>query len=200
MELSMNMEIIDGRVAAGDLPWRADGLLGDQIMVMPGVPLSGAGLADHWDIGRQLRRSIRTARTLVAEYARAGGLRDPEAIAEFSRSCVSRALKKTFPLSRGEDIAALCGEALRIAAERFGLGLSPPVRHSGQAAASARKAAAGRAAGTQNIFVPRQIPQVMPPQPLGELPALLRPKAWRRVASVTVQWCTGVASRLRGGY
>lgn len=178
----MNVEII----ACG-----ADGLLVDEVVVMPGAPLKGVDAAD----GEQVQGWIRRARTIVAEYARAGGMRDPEAIAEFSRSCVGQALRG---MDRGKVPAALCAAAVRIAAQRFGLGV--PSSRRRPSAARAKKSSAVRAAGRQSIFVPQQTPQAMPPQPLGELLPVIQPRAWRRLASAAVAMWTGVATRTRDGY
>jgi hypothetical protein len=178
-------------------PRRVDGLLVDQIMVMAGVPLRSAAVSDECDIEHRLLRSVRRARTIVAEYARAGGMRDPEAIAEFSRSCVGESLEKS---DVRQAPATLGAEAMRIAVERFGLGALSQVNNSRLVTDPATKASEGPGDGSRNIFVPQQTPQVMPSQPLGELPTLMQAKAWRQYANVAAGWFTVVASRLRRGY
>lgn len=176
---------------------RPDGYLVDEIVVMPGLALPDIAVIDDGEAGHQLQRLIRTARTIVAEYARAGGLRDPEAIAEFSRSCVGRALTKA---RRRKGRATLCEEAMRVAVRRFGLGISRSLSQGQgrRAFTPAQKAAHRLAASPQNIFVPRQTPQAMPLQPLGELPPLIQPRAWRRLVGTAIGRCMVVAFRLRG--
>jgi hypothetical protein len=140
----------------------------------PGVPATGrAPTAKRLSV--ELDRAVRSARTSVAEYARALGMRDPEEIVKFTRYCVRRALGRSPSRSsasglvkRSLDAAAA---AVGINARRTQTASAIGVQKAAPAGDSADETTARSTPRTVS-FVPRAKRRSMPRQPLGEMPAL----------------------------
>lgn len=105
---------------------------------------------------------LRTAaHSLVADYARAHGVRDPDLLARFARRCVAAALAEI-----GEESPS----ARRLEHGALGVAMDQLERHRLQRDADTL---AGR-----NV-APAERPAVMPPQALGELHPVADPEHWK---------------------
>ncbi|WP_197527630.1 hypothetical protein [Posidoniimonas polymericola] len=104
-------------------------------------------------------------RTLVADYARAHGVRDPDVLAGFSRQCVAIAHQSLEQRPDGEHDdphGRLEREAVAIAMQHL--------------SCSDGDAALGRL--SRRDVAPAERPAAMPPQPLGELHPIVNPEKW----------------------
>jgi hypothetical protein len=137
---------------------------------------------------------VRIARIGVAEYARANGMHDPEEIVAFSRQCVQAAVARL----GGAAADKLADEALKAAAACFGvIDAADPAPRRAAMEGPVGEAVGGFLPSTSAAIkrLPRPVPeehrQVMPPQPLGDLPEIVPREVWRSAFRAVKSWLAG---------
>lgn len=129
--------------------------------------------------GNYSAETVRTVRIGVAEYARAGGMRDPEDVVVFTQLCIHEAAQRL--AAKGSDKAGeLLDEALKVAATSCGVdpNTAAPLTSSGNATKKPGLSPTPGTKGGPISAVPKSRPRVMPPQPLGELPDVTPARMW----------------------
>ena len=136
------------------------------------------------------RQQLHAVRANVAEYAVAAGM-EPSHAAPFARQCVEEAARRV-AAKRLATTASLHDEALKVAAERCGIGAAnlgnngAPSCESGAGQDGADGSVGARLVAAITVAPPPATPaeclQHMPAQPLGELPEVIQPVWWRSAA------------------
>lgn len=123
-------------------------------------PLKTEPTDRHAETPRGAEAGTLEARALVADYARARGVRDPELLATLSRRCVELAQ---------QSVAAQPGQSEELERAAVALAMDEITRHAGEWS-PARLA--------DRDVAPAERPAAMPPQPLGELHPVINPEKW----------------------
>jgi hypothetical protein len=145
---------------------------------------SATSAAEH--CGRYSADTLRTVRIGVAEYARAGGMRDPDNVSSFTRLCIGEAAAR-LAARRSDNASDLLDEALKVAATRCGVDPKATASPSSSGDGSEHSSGAMTAKHRALTAVPKSRPRAMPPQPLGELPDVTPAGMWNSMLRLAWQ-------------